>query len=236
MSGETEGQDAAPARQRVGQWVVVEATGIERLIEAASVRDPYAIVMRGDDKIYVARIGSRARLVIGRAGDADLPLSFDPTVSSVHATLERHLNLVTIEDLGPSTNGTFVNGQRVTQRTTLRDRDVVRCAGTEIVMRCPEGGEDGRTIAMLPTIDWSVLTPTELRVVVTLLELWPPEERLRRAPTTAVLGEAMSLGAETVRSHLKSIYAKLRQFDVEPTREALAAAADDGALDLLSQT
>lgn len=226
-SGET-----AP-RQRIGQWVVVEAQGAQRLVEAATVRDPYAIVMRGDDKLLVARINLRARLVIGRAAEADLPLTFDPTVSGVHASLERHLNLVTIEDLGPSTNGTFVNGQRITARTTLRDRDVVRCAGTEIVMRCPPASADGGTVAMLPTIDWSGLTPTERRVVVTLLELWPPDARLQRAPTTAALGDAMGLGSETVRSHLKSIYAKLRQFDVEPTREALAAAADDAALELL---
>ncbi len=227
------GEPGPPPSRRVGSWVVVEAAGAERLLQMADVRQPYVVLPRSAERLLVARVEPSARLVLGRSRDADLPLSFDATVSTVHASIERHLDLLTIEDLGPSTNGTFVNGTRITARTRLNDRDLVRCASTEILIRCPVIDGEGHTVALMPEIDWSLLTPTERRVVARLIELWPPEERLTRAPTTAQLGTALSLGQETVRSHLKSIYGKLRAFGVEPTREALAEAASGGALELL---
>lgn len=220
-------------KSRIGSWTVVEAAGAERLLQMADVRQPYVVLPRSAERLLVVRVEPGARLVLGRSKDADLPLSFDATVSTVHASIERHLDLLTIEDLGPSTNGTFVNGVKITSRTRLNDRDVVRCASTEMLIRSPVIDGEGRTIALPPSIDWSVLTPTERRVVARLIELWPPEERLTRAPTTAQLADALALGQETVRSHLKSIYGKLRAFNVEPTREALAEAATGAALELL---
>lgn len=233
MSEQQGSGEASPAPKRIGAWVVVEAAGAERLLQMSEVRQPYLVMPRTPERLLVAKVELGARLVVGRSREADLSLSFDPTVSSVHASIERHLDLLTVEDLGPSTNGTYVNGTRIAARTRLSDRDVVRFASSEVLVRCPTAATDGRTIAMPPAIDWSRLTPTERRVVAALLELWPPEARLQRAPTTAQLGEHLSLGAETVRSHLKSIYGKLRDYDVEPTREALAAAATESALDLL---
>lgn len=224
---------AAPKSQRINSWVVVEAAGADRLLKLADVRQPYVVLPRSDSRLLVARVEPKARLVLGRSKDADLPLSFDATVSTVHASIERHLDLLTIEDLGPSTNGTFVNGVRISARTRLNDRDMVRCASTELLIRCPVLDGGGHTVALPPEIDWSLLTPTERRVVATLVDLWPPEERLTRAPTTAQLGAALALGQETVRSHLKSIYGKLRRFGVEPSREALAEAASASALELL---
>jgi pSer/pThr/pTyr-binding forkhead associated (FHA) protein len=230
----TSPDDPAPAPlTRIGAWVVVEASGAERLLQMAEVRQPYVVLPRSPERLLVAKVEIGARLVVGRSREADLSLSFDPTVSTVHASLERHLDLLTVEDLGPSTNGTFVNGTRITARTRIDDRDLVRFGSTEVLVRCPVAGTDGRTVALPPSIDWTRLTPTERRVVAALLELWPPEVRLQRAPTTAQLGEHLALGAETVRSHLKSIYGKLREFGVEPSREALAEAATESALELL---
>jgi adenylate cyclase len=61
-------------------------------------------------------------LVLGRALSSDLPV-LDPTVSRRHAELTIEPSSVQIKDLG-SSNGTFVNGSRVTA-TTLRTGDRV---------------------------------------------------------------------------------------------------------------
>jgi adenylate cyclase len=61
-------------------------------------------------------------LVLGRALSSDLPV-LDPTVSRRHAELMIEPSSVQIKDLG-SSNGTFVNGSRVTA-TTLRTGDRV---------------------------------------------------------------------------------------------------------------
>jgi ABC-type multidrug transport system ATPase subunit/pSer/pThr/pTyr-binding forkhead associated (FHA) protein len=67
---------------------------------------------------------------IGRDPSNDLPLNH-PTVSSQHARLERRGNVLYIQDLG-STNGTFVNGRRITQMV-LNAGDVVQIGPFKLV-------------------------------------------------------------------------------------------------------
>lgn len=55
-------------------------------------------------------------------------------VSRVHATIHWHDGIVTIEDNG-STNGTFVNGQRIT-RAILTENDTVWLGGTGVDEYC----------------------------------------------------------------------------------------------------
>jgi len=61
-------------------------------------------------------------LVVGRAVTSDLPI-YDPTVSRKHAELSLTPSGVRVNDLG-SSNGTFVNGTRITD-TVVGDGDVV---------------------------------------------------------------------------------------------------------------
>ena len=78
-----------------------------------------------------ARAGQReafdqARIAIGRHPDSDLrfDLEKDPDVSSRHAEVRVAGDAATLRDVG-STNGTFVNGQRLTGDRFLADGDVI---------------------------------------------------------------------------------------------------------------
>jgi adenylate cyclase len=62
-------------------------------------------------------------LVLGRALSSDLPV-LDPTVSRRHAELTIEPTSILLKDLG-SSNGTFVNGSRITSATTVRMGDRV---------------------------------------------------------------------------------------------------------------
>ena len=73
--------------------------------------------------------------VVGRATDADFVLE-DTLASRRHVRLSQDAGIWIVEDLG-SRNGTLVNGQRV-QRQGLRDGDLLRVGGTEMIFR--EGG------------------------------------------------------------------------------------------------
>jgi pSer/pThr/pTyr-binding forkhead associated (FHA) protein len=73
---------------------------------------------------------------IGREG-CDISLG-DPDVSRRHAAIRLEGDAVTIEDLG-STNGTFVNGERIGAPRQLRDGDEVQIGVTVLRLRAPSG-------------------------------------------------------------------------------------------------
>jgi FHA domain-containing protein len=81
---------------------------------------------RGD----VVELDSRP-LTVGRGGNNDVPLARDEYASSRHARFEARRDGVYVEDIG-STNGTFVNGIRLTRDRRLAPGDVVRVGETDL--------------------------------------------------------------------------------------------------------
>jgi predicted component of type VI protein secretion system len=73
---------------------------------------------------------------IGREG-CDITLG-DPDVSRRHAEIQISNGDISINDLG-STNGTFVNGERIDQPRSLRDGDEVRIGAVVWRLRAPAG-------------------------------------------------------------------------------------------------
>jgi predicted component of type VI protein secretion system len=79
---------------------------------------------------------------IGRE-DCDITIP-DPEMSRRQAQVLRDGDAVVIEDLG-STNGTFVNGQRITGRQTLENGDEVRFGATVWKLKAPLQAPPGAT-------------------------------------------------------------------------------------------
>ena len=67
---------------------------------------------------------------IGRGGQNEVPLDGDEFASAQHARFEAATDGLWVEDVG-STNGTFVNGARVTTPRRLSQGDVVRVGQTD---------------------------------------------------------------------------------------------------------
>jgi pSer/pThr/pTyr-binding forkhead associated (FHA) protein len=70
-------------------------------------------------------------LTVGRGNNNDVPLPADEYASTRHARFEPRRDGVYIEDIG-STNGTFVNGIRLTRDRKLTPGDVVRIGETDL--------------------------------------------------------------------------------------------------------
>jgi hypothetical protein len=73
---------------------------------------------------------NKPRVVIGRTG-ADIPLS-DAEISRTHSAIEVEDDLVTLVDLG-STNGTFVNGNRI-ETAVLENYGEFEVGGTTFML------------------------------------------------------------------------------------------------------
>ena len=89
---------------------------------------------------FVASHGQRytldkATLVIGRVDDNDIPIN-DTRVSRRHAQVRREDYRYYIEDLD-STNGTWLNGARLSAAAQLRNGDQVRIADVTLVFHDP---------------------------------------------------------------------------------------------------
>ena len=69
-------------------------------------------------------------VAIGRGGQNEVPLDGDEFASAQHARFEARRDGLWVEDIG-STNGTFVNGARVTTPRRLTQGDVVRVGQTD---------------------------------------------------------------------------------------------------------
>jgi pSer/pThr/pTyr-binding forkhead associated (FHA) protein len=70
-------------------------------------------------------------LRVGRSTDNELPIESDEYASSHHARFEPRRDGVYVEDVG-STNGTFVNGIRLTRERRLTPGDTVRIGETDL--------------------------------------------------------------------------------------------------------
>jgi hypothetical protein len=66
---------------------------------------------------------------IGRGGGCAVPLTYDTFTSQVHARAFDRDGKLWLEDLG-STNGTFVNGQQLTEPVELRKGDQIKVGET----------------------------------------------------------------------------------------------------------
>jgi hypothetical protein len=69
-------------------------------------------------------------VAIGRGGQNEIPLDGDEFASAQHARFESRRDGLWVEDIG-STNGTFVNGARVTTPRRLSKGDIVRVGQTD---------------------------------------------------------------------------------------------------------
>jgi pSer/pThr/pTyr-binding forkhead associated (FHA) protein len=96
----------------------------------------------------VALEESAGSVTIGRRPEADVPLTWDPEVSRLHAELEFKAREWTLCDDGYSQNGTYVNGLRVHGRRRLVDGDLVQIGQTSIAFCDP--GQSGLGVTLAP--------------------------------------------------------------------------------------
>lgn len=96
-------------------------------IEVGHVRRFALRVVKGVSDFAVYPLDGAVR--VGRSLECEVTLN-DPSVSRMHAVLETGAEPA-VRDLG-STNGTFVNGERV-ERKSLRDGDELRFGNTQVI-------------------------------------------------------------------------------------------------------
>jgi hypothetical protein len=121
------------------------------IAEFRAVRDaesrgvPHLLLRDEDGALRVCELPGPGPVLVGRADGCAVALPWEPRVSRSHARLVEIASAWTIADEG-SRNGTFVNGERISRRVRLADRDVVGVGDARLLFRQPGAGSVGATL------------------------------------------------------------------------------------------
>jgi pSer/pThr/pTyr-binding forkhead associated (FHA) protein len=153
-------------------------------------------------------LDSTARVVIGRAPNATIPVLDDSSVSRLHAALEWMDTHWTVIDDGLSRNGTFVNGQRITGRRPLHPGDTIRVGEFVLTFRDPgRGVEETTNVAgSLPTR--AALTEAQIKVLTALCRPYKGGSPYVSPPSNQQIADELYISTETVKTHLRALFAK----------------------------
>jgi pSer/pThr/pTyr-binding forkhead associated (FHA) protein len=143
------------------------------------------------------------RATVGRRAENAVVLS-DSMVSDLHAVLERFPAGWCVTDLG-SSNGTWVNGDRIWATRRLRDGDEVRVGQTRLVLHDPKNGDASKTEAEVapPT-----LTSRERDVLVALCRPLLARDMFTEPASTRAIADELVITQAAVKQHLVNIYDK----------------------------
>jgi len=144
------------------------------------------------------------RVTVGKDPANDVPLSFDPTVSRLHAVLERLPSGWIIRDLG-SRNGTFVNGERIMGDRVVRAGDEIRLGKTRCSLRDQAQGPATLTETVQAPPD---LTRREREVLLALCRPVFSEDVFTEPAATREIAAELFVTDAAVKQHLMHLYDK----------------------------
>jgi hypothetical protein len=100
----------------------------------AGASGPEKMVVTSPDAMKGMEFPLGSEVTVGRAGGCAILLTEDSFVSQLHARVFRREKEIFVEDLG-STNGTFVNGKKVSTPVPIRKGDKVQFGRTTLEVR-----------------------------------------------------------------------------------------------------
>lgn len=181
------------------------AVELKERIDADRDGEPYLVYRDGEGGQVLAPLRESERLSVGRRGNVDLLLDFDPEVSSLHAELERLGDEWVVVDDGLSRNGTFVNGERVVGRRRLRDGDAIRFGATVVVYRAP-GSVVDTTIVRGGEAGPPQVTEAQRRVLVALCRPFRESSEFAAPATNKEIAAEAFLSLDAVKAHLRALF------------------------------
>ncbi|WP_433192961.1 FHA domain-containing protein [Nocardia sp. CA-107356] len=151
-------------------------------------------------------------VTIGRSEAADITVSDDATVSRLHAIIERAGGCWVVIDNGLSTNGTFVNGERIGGFRKLESGDSIRLGESVFVFTDGHPSEDEKTIVQvsLPTRD--ALTDAQYLILEALCRPCNAHTTFTYPASNWQIARELYLSVATVKTHLRALF---KIFDVE---------------------
>ena len=163
------------------------------------------------------------RSTIGKATENDITVDDDATASGLHAVLERFAAGWCVTDLG-SSNGTWVNGERIWASRRLRHGDEIRIGRTRLIFRDPLTAAGAATeVEEGPPS----LTARERDVLMALCRPLLARDIFTEPASTRAIAAELVITQAAVKQHLANLYDK---FGIAPADTHRRAALANEAL------
>ncbi len=199
------------------------ASELQQVMRAERLGHPFFVHRNGDGSQEIVRFPPDTdELSVGRNPAADLSIVWDPSVSSLHAELERRAGELAVVDDGLSRNGTFVNGVRVHGRRRLKDGDMLRFGKTVVLVRNPGSANRRPTLAALDHVVAADLSEQQRKVLIALCRPFRDDPAFESPPTNQQLAEQLFLSVSAVKLHLRSLFEKFEIPDLPQNKKRLA--------------
>jgi FHA domain len=157
--------------------------------------------------IFLTGRGGQTR-TMGRRDEMDLSITWDSEVSGLHAELQGIGGEWTIVDDGLSTNGTYVNGQRISGRQRLRDGDRIRIGRTILAYVAARSAPVQETVTAGKEPALQQLTDTQRRVLIALCRPYCDGDSFATPATNQQIAAELFLSVDAVKMHLRTLFAK----------------------------
>ncbi len=182
------------------------AADLSRQIKLESAGASFLVFRRRDGVQVVVDLTGMTHLTVGRLAENGISLE-DDQVSRIHAELERVGDAWMVADHGVSTNGTFINGRRVSGKALLSDRDLISIGRTDILFRAPAIG-DGvvPTEAADETSVAQSLTDLQRRILVELCRPFGDGDSSAVPATNPQIADRLHLSLDAVKGHLRVLF------------------------------
>jgi DNA-binding CsgD family transcriptional regulator len=199
---------------------------LQRVLRAERAGSPFIVFRDDANELQVLDLAKgRRRRTVGRQLWNDIALPWDGQVSRVHAELERIGDCWAVTDDGLSTNGTFVNGSRISGHRRLADGDSVRVGASVLIFREPrdQGVDDlaPDTEQCLPVIAAPHLSPTQRRVLIALCRPFKRASGFAAPATNQQVADELFLSVDRVKTHLRLLFDKFGLADLPQNTKRL---------------
>ena len=211
----------------------LDVADLKALMEAERSGHPFVHWRTGNGEQRILVLGAElARVTIGRRPDSDVPLPWDLEISRTHAVLEHVGGEWLLVDDGLSTNGSYVNGNRVPTRQRLHDHDRLCFGQTLLVFRERTSHEGSESTARVSVQTSVPLSPMQRKVLIALCR--PVNESGQATPATnKQIAEEVFLSVDAVKAHLRVLFERFGVGDLpqnEKRARLAARALVDGVL------
>lgn len=194
-------------RMRLGPYEL-SASELATFVAAQRERHPFLAFRDKTGTLRLVGLKARERITVGRLAEADVALDWDLEVSRVHAQVEPLGGAWVLVDDGLSRNGSFVNGERLSNRWRLENGDVLTFGRTAVVFCAPNAASPA-TAPAGSAAALAGLTPGQRRVLVALCRPLLDPSPSAAPSSNREIGDELSLSISGVKTHIRALFERL---------------------------